>query len=149
MNILVTYQSKTGFTQRYAQWIGEELSCECKELSAVNEAQIAGYDLVIHGGWIMGGLVNGLEKIKSFHPHKLMAFGVGFTDEKEVDLANWMEENKLTGIPFFYYQGGMDPKKMGFVGKTMVKMVTKKKPEYVDYTDKDKIQELINTVKAL
>ncbi|MDD3797360.1 MAG: flavodoxin domain-containing protein [Lachnospiraceae bacterium] len=149
MNILVTYQSKTGFTKRYAQWIGEELSCECKELPAVDAAQIAGYELVIHGGWIMGGMVNGLEKIKSFHPQKLIVFGVGFTDKKEVDMEKWRTENKLSDIPFFYYEGGMNPEKMGLMGKTIVRLVTKKKPEYVDYTKKDKIRELVDTVKAL
>ena len=147
MKIIVTYQSKTGFTKRYAQWIGEELSCECKELTSVDATQLADYDLVIHGGWIMAGMVKGLEKVKSFHPRKLMVFGVGFTDEKEADTKSWIEANKLSGIPFFYYQGGMNPEKMGAVGKTIVKMVTKKKPEYVDYTNRDKIQELVDVVK--
>lgn len=147
MKILVTYQSKTGFTKRYAQWISEELSCECKELSAVNASEIASYELVIHGGWIMGGMVNGLEKVKSYQPQKLIVFGVGFTEEKEVDMDNWKEENKLAATPFFYYQGGLNPKKMGFMGRTIVKLVTKKRPEPADYTNREKIQELVDSVK--
>lgn len=149
MNILVTYQSKTGFTKQYAQWIGEALSCECKELAAVSATQISSYDLIIHGGWIMGGMVSGLEKVKSYQPNKLMVFGVGFTEKEKIDRDKWIEANKLNDVPFFYYQGGMNPKKMGFFGRTIVKMVTKEKLKYADYTNKENIAELVEAVQAL
>lgn len=32
MKRLVVYQSATGFTEKYATWIAEKLSCEAKEL---------------------------------------------------------------------------------------------------------------------
>lgn len=149
MNILVTFQSKTGFTKKYAEWIAQDVNADLKEISQVNAAEVAQYDLVIHGGWIMGGTINGLEKIKSFNPHKIVVFGVGFTTKEEADISKYIEENKLENIPFFYYEGGMNPKKMGFMGRTMVKMVTKKTPVYADNTDKNEIKELVKLVLDL
>lgn len=146
MRIIVTYQSKTGFTKKYAEWIAQELSCESMELAKVSADQVAGYDLVIHGGWIMGGMVNGLEKMKAMNPKHLVVFAVGFTEKEKVDISTCVETNKLGDTPFFYYEGGMNPKKMGLIGRTMVKMVTKKKPEYADHTDSKEIKELVNMV---
>lgn len=147
MKTVVTYQSKTGFTKKYAEWIAKELSCDLEEMTNMNASQIASYDLVIHGGWIMGGMVNGLEKLKAMNPKRLMVFGVGFTAKEQAEIPKCIEANKLGDTPFYYYEGGMDPKKMGFMGRTMVKMVTKKKPEYCDHTDKNEIIDLVNRVK--
>lgn len=146
MKILVTFQSKTGFTKKYAEWIARDVNADIKELSQVSAEEIAEYDLVIHGGWIMGGMINGLEKITSFNPHKLVVFGVGFTPKKEVEISKCIEANKLADTPFFYYEGGMDPKKMGFIGRTMIKMVTKKTPIYEDKTNENDINELVSMV---
>ena len=57
--------------------------------------------------------------------------------------------SELADIPFFYYEGSMDPKKMGIMGRMMVKMVTKKTPEYVDHTNRDEIVEIVELVKGL
>ena len=32
-DIIVIYNSQTGFTKKYAQWISEALECECVELN--------------------------------------------------------------------------------------------------------------------
>lgn len=145
MKILITYESKTGFTKKYAEWIREELKCDLIELKKVKE--IKDYDLIIHGGWIMGGMIKGLNKIKKLNPKKLIIFGVGYTSKKEVDLKKIVEDNKLGEIPFYYFEGGINPKKMGFVGRTMVKMVTKKKLSYQDNTNKDEIKDLVKKIK--
>lgn len=146
MKTLVTYQSKTGFTQRYAEWISQELSCELKEASKVTAEEIADCDLVIHGGWVMGGMINGLDKIRSLKPRKLIVFAVGFTEKKDMDIAKCIEANKLGDTPFYYYEGGMNPKKMGFFGRSAVKMVTKKTPVPVDNTNKYEIKELLKSL---
>lgn len=146
MKVLVTYQSKTGFTKKYAEWIAQDVNAEIKEISKTSMEEVAKYDVVIHGGWIMGGMINGLDKIRNLNPNKLYVFGVGFTQKKEVDIAKCIQVNKLEDTPFFYFEGGMDPKKMGFLGRTMVKMVTKRTPVYVDNTDRNEISELVKLV---
>lgn len=149
MKILVTFQSKTGFTKKYAKWIADAVDGDVKDLSEVLNQEINKYDLIIHGGWIMGGMINGLDKIKNQNPKKLIVFGVGFTPKQEVEIEKYIEINKLDNIPFFYYEGGMDPKKMGFINRTIVKIVTKKKLIYKDNTNINEINELINLVSNL
>ena len=147
MKVLVTYQSKTGFTKQYAEWISEELKCDLKELKSVKD--VNDYDLVIHGGWIMGGVIKGVKKIKKLDPKKLIVFGVGLTPKKSLNTDKMIKNNKLEDTPFFYFEGGTNPKKMGIVGRTIVKLVTKKKVTYEDNTNKDEIKELIKKVKSL
>ena len=146
MKVIVTYNSKTGFTQKYAEWIAEDLNC--KAISAAELKNVSEYDLVIHGGWIMDGMISGFEKIKKLNPHNLIAFGVGFT--KDDNYVSTVKETNHTGdIPTFYFQGGMNPAKMGFFGKFIVKMVTKNKPKYEDLTNREATQALVNYVKEL
>ena len=147
MKVLVTYQSKTGFTKKYAEWISEELKCDLKELKSVKD--VNDYDLVIHGGWIMGGVIKGVKKIKKLNPKKLIVFGVGLTPKKNLNTDKMIKDNKLEDTPFFYFEGGTNPKKMGFFGRTIVKLVTKKKVTYEDNTKKEEIKELILFVMTL
>ncbi len=113
MKVLVTYQSKTGFTKKYAEWISEELKCDLKELKSVKE--VNNYDLVIHGGWIMGGIIKGVKKIKKINSKKLIVFGVGLTPKKDINIDKMIKDNKLEDTPFFYFEGGTNSKKMGFL----------------------------------
>ena len=55
MKRIVVYQSGTGFTAKYADWIAKDLGCEAKEYKHVNPGELAGFDMVIYGGWIFGG----------------------------------------------------------------------------------------------
>lgn len=146
MNSIVTYKSKTGFTKKYAEWIAEDLGCKAVKLSELKDA--SEYDIVIHGGWIMGGMISGLEEIKKQNPRKLVVFGVGFTVEDNY-INTVKEVNKITDTPAFYFKGGMNPEKMGFFSKWIVKMVTKNKPAYEDLTDRAAIKDLVSYVKEL
>ena len=44
MKKIVVYQSGTGFTAKYANWIAEELGCEAKEYKKVKENERFGVD---------------------------------------------------------------------------------------------------------
>ena len=149
MKILITYQSKTGFTKKYAEWISSELNAELKEIKDINGCDINDYDLIIHGGWIMGGMINGFNKIKNLKPKRLIVFAVGYTPKEKVNISQIINVNNLGDIPFFYYQGGMNPKKMGFIGRTIVKMVTKEKPIFKDTTNKENINDLVIMAKKI
>ena len=149
MKILVTYKSKTGFTKKYAEWIAEELGCEAKDIKTITPKNVAEYDLVIHGGWIFGGIISGYKKIKSFAPKQLIVFGVGFTPKAKVDLKKMAEENKLGDTSLYYFEGGTNPPKMGLIGRKVVEMVTKEKVAYQDNTDRKATAELLKAVKAL
>lgn len=147
MKILITYQSKTGFTKKYADWISNKLNADIEDIKGISINKISEYDLVIHGGWIMGGMIMGLDKIKKLSPKKLIVFGVGYTPKEEVNISQMKVANKIENIPFFYYQGGLNPEKMGFFSKAIVKMVTKEKMVYKDNTNEKDINDLIKEVK--
>lgn len=148
MKILVTYKSGTGFTKQYAEWIGEALSCEVCDLKDVNGVKVTEYDLIIHGGWIMGGMISGLTEIQNMNPKRQVTFGVGFTEDKEYE--NTLKEaNHLGNIPFYYMAGGFHPKKMGFFKRKMVEMVTKQKVTETDHTDKKYMEPLLKYVRSL
>ena len=90
----------------------------------------------------------GIDKAKKLNPKKLIVFGVGYTPKEEVDIKKMKEENKLGEIPLFYYQGGMNPKKMGFFSKMIVKIVTKEKIVYKDNTNKKEIESLVKLIRT-
>lgn len=146
MKIIVTYNSKTGFTKRYAEWIAEELGCEMMPSKKFSHAE--DYDVVIHGGWLMAGMVTGLENIRKLNPKKLVVFAVGFTSE-EAYVETVKETNKLNDTPVFYFLGGTHPKKMNFMMRAVIKAVTKKPVEEIDWSDKKFIQPLVQCVKEM
>ena len=39
MSTIVVYQSETGFTKKYAEWIAEALDCEAVPFKKVNETK--------------------------------------------------------------------------------------------------------------
>ena len=97
----------------------------------------------------MGGMINGLNKINSLNPKRLIVFAVGSTPKEKVNINDIINVNNLENTPIFYYEGGMNPPKMGFVGRMIVKLVTKEKPTFKDNTDKKEIKEIIKLVKEI
>ncbi len=125
MKRLVVYQSSTGFTAKYAAWIAEALSCEAKELKRVKIQEVAECDCIIFGGWIMGGMIMGLDKIQKMNPKHLVVFAVGASSDSEEVRNNLRTQNHLEQTPFYYFEGGLAFEKMGFFPKMMLKMVKK------------------------
>ncbi len=173
MKTIVVYQSSTGFTKKYAQWISEELSCD---LSAYADAskKINDYDVIIYGGGIMAGKVAGFGKLKK-NPHisgkKLVLFATGGTDRNASEVINSIRDSNLSSqeqqsIPFYYFESGINYENMGFFSKTILKIMckslqkkTNRTPEETgmmnalmkssDHSDKALIKPLITYVKAL
>lgn len=166
MKKLVVYQSSTGFTKQYAQWIAEDLQCEAKDVKNVNQSEIAKVDVVIFGGWIMGGMISGLDKVRNMKPNKLVAFAVGSGPEELTDLENIKQVNHLDNEPIFYMTGGFRFKQLNFMKKLILKMIKKsvvkkenKTPQdqfmaealgtSFDHSDRAFINPLVDYVKTL
>lgn len=145
MKTIVIYQSKTGFTKKYAKWIGQELDCEDISLKEMKPGRCEGYDMVIYGGGIMAGQVNGWGKIKEdagLQGKKLVVFGVGATSKDAKEVIEKMRCDNLTEeeqkrIPFFYMEGGINYEKMGFLSKGMLKMMHKSLKKKTDRTPEE------------
>ena len=165
MKTVVVYQSSTGFTKQYAQWIAEELNCELVDIKKMPKNKVNEYDHIIFGGWIMGNMIMGLNKITNLNPKKLTIFAVGSTPYSEELLATIKNENHIEDKPFYYYVGGFHYDKLKLPVRLMLKMVKKSalkkeqktaQDEYMikvlgtsfDHSDKGSIKGLVEIVKA-
>lgn len=125
MKKVVIYQSGTGFTAKYAGWIAERLGCEAKEYKSMGSEELTDYDLVIYGGWILGGMVFGYDKIKKLNLKNVIVFGVGMTIPSEELAVKIAEQNQIPRERFYYYEGGYAPQKVGFMKRMLMNMIKK------------------------
>lgn len=125
MKKVVIYQSGTGFTAKYAGWIAEQLGCEAKEYKSMSSKELTDYDLIIYGGWILGGMVFGYDKIKKLNLKNVIVFGVGMTVPSEELAEKIAEQNQIPRERFYYYEGGYAPQKVGFMKRMLMNMIKK------------------------
>ena len=137
MKKIVVYQSSTGFTAKYAGWIAEELGCEAKPFKEVKVEELAGYDTVIYGGWIMAGMVSGYDKIKALTLKNSVVFGVGMAVPSEEVTERIAKQNQIPEGRFFYFEGGYAPEKIGFFQKMMMNMIKKSVEKKQEKTKED------------
>ena len=124
MKTIVIYESGTGFTEQYAKWISEALDCECKKLKQVSRSELSEFDRIVFGGWIFGGGIMGLEKIRSIKK-QFAVFAVGATRESKEIVTAVKTQNKLDDIPLFYMTGGFRFEKLNFLYRAMLKALKK------------------------
>ncbi len=137
MKTIIIYNSQTGFTKQYAEWLAEDLQCRLVPYSQKEEIDFSQYDAMVFGSWCHAGMI---KKIKWFRKNlpalkgkKKAVFVVGANpmgnQEIEASLkGNFSEEEK---VEVFYLQGGLRYEKMGASSRMMMKMfssmVAKKK----------------------
>lgn len=125
MRSLVIYESNTGFTKQYAQWIAQALRCECAALKTVSPQRLTGVDSVIFGGWIMGNTIMGLDRVRKLAVQPAAVFAVGCSQSRDEVVEAIRTQNQLGDTPLFYMEGGFRFEELGFVQRTMLKMVKK------------------------
>ena len=146
MKILVLYTSATGFTRKYANWIAEALGTEAKEAKKVKQEEIANYDCIIYGGWIMGNMIMGLDKIVKMNPKKLYVFAVGSSKDDDEIRKTIKEQNKLGDIPTYYFEGGFKFDELGFFKKMILNTIKKSVAKKENKTPQDLyMQKVIGT----
>lgn len=131
--MIVVYHSNTGFSRKYAQWIGDALRCDAVEDKKLTTDQWNHADKVIYGGGMMAGKIQGFSKIRQ-RPEaarKLIAvFAVGATPKEASALIEKIPQDNFTSeerdsIAFFYLEGGLNYEKMGFLPRKMLKMMSR------------------------
>lgn len=170
MKILVAYKSKTGYTKKYAEWIAGELGCDIKENASLSD--LVGYDMIIYGGGMYAGGLNGIKLIrnneKKLASKKLVIFAVGANPGREHEItAFWdrlLTKEWHKDIMRFYLRGGFDYGKIGAGDKILMNMLKKhlqslKNPseddlgmlkmydEPFDFSDRSNIGPLIDYVR--
>lgn len=147
-DIIVIYNSQTGFTKKYAQWISEALECECVELNVAGKLNFEQYDAIIFGSWACAGGISKIKwfknNLKKWNDKKLAVYCVGGSPienpEIEVAMKNWFTEEEHQKVKIFYCPGGFNYERMSGTSKLMMKMFISVLKAKKDKTEVEKIQ---------
>ena len=87
--IVVIYESKYGYTRRYAEWIAEALSCPVFERKQFRSRDFSQYEAIIYGGGLYAGGVSGIKMLaQNWHllsGKKVILFTCGLADPNKPD----------------------------------------------------------------
>ncbi|MCI9257561.1 flavodoxin domain-containing protein [Acutalibacter sp.] len=128
MKTLIIYCSKTGFTRKYAQWLREDLDCDCVPFSERHSADLARYGAVAFGSGCYVGRIHRLGWFKRQMPglegKKLAVFFTGAMSPDPSDVRRLERENfnprELCRVKTFYLQGGLNYGGMNPVDKALM-----------------------------
>ncbi len=163
---LVLYKSKTGFSEKYARWIAEELDCDLAEFSAFDRSKLQNYQLIIYGAGLYAGQINGIGKIKGWmeeNPQIIwVVFATGATPDKqayeELIFKSNFRQGEARPAHFFYLLAGINYEKMGFFNRLLMKIFGRmaakkqgttipKKQTSVDLSNRVYIEDLLRYVR--
>ena len=123
----IIYRSKTGFSQRYAQWLSEELGCQAVPFQERGTLRLTDYDTVILAGGLYAGRMAGLKWLERQLPRlagkRVAALAVGCAPmDDNPGLPESMDKlfGRLPQVRGFYCQGGLDYERMGAVDRAMM-----------------------------
>lgn len=174
MKSIVVYESRYGSTEKYAKWIGEELSCRVSKIGDVSTEELLNYDNIIFGGWLHAGNIKGFKNIykdiDKFKDKNLILFYVGLSimDDKVYEEVKKNNFPDIDNIKSFYLRGAFNYKKLTTSDKLMMnvfKIVLKRQKEEemdentkgmleayntpVNFTDKNNIKPIIEAVNVM
>lgn len=168
MKTLIIYNSKTGFTKKYVQWLSEEIDCTLIAFPEAGTADFSSYDTVIFASWFHAGRIKELNWFKkqplTCKNKIVLATGATPADSPETQnaLLENFKDNRTEYTPF-YVQGGLCYEKMGTADKLLMslfkKMVKKSAGENsemyrmishsYDMSKKENLEPLISYLKSL
>ena len=145
MKTIIIYNSQTGFTKRYAQWIAEKTNGECVEFSIAKKMDLSNFDAIVFGGWAFAGSISKIKwfkkNIEKWSNKKLAVFCCGASPVENPDIERDLPKNftqyELKKFRWFYCPGGLDYDKMSVTSRTMMKMLLKSLESKKDKTEKD------------
>lgn len=144
MKTLIIYSSKTGFTRRYAQWLRDDLDCDCVPFSERHSADLSGYDAVAFGAGCYVGKIRRLAWFKRQMPElsgkKLAVFFTGAMEPAPTDIRRLEQENftpgELSRVRTFYLQGGLNYAGMSPVDRALMALFRRMLRAGADSPDK-------------
>lgn len=145
MKTAVIYNSQTGFTKKYAEWISEATGADCFEIGTAKKQDFDRYDAIVFGGWACAGRISKISWFKSnmdkWLDKMLVAFCTGGSPaespEMEAFLSNNFSELEREKLHVFYCPGGFNYDKMSAGSKLMMKMFQKMVGVKQDKTEAD------------
>ena len=139
MKIIMVYQSTSGYTKRYAEWIGKASGADVKAFDEVKVKDLKAYDVIVYGGGIYAGRlakVGTLKKWVQKLPGKQFVVWANGSAPVNDEVMTRVRETNLTenlaALPLFYGQSGMNFERMKplhrFMLNMMVNAANKKDP---------------------
>lgn len=133
MKTAVVYNSQTGFTKRYAEWIAEETGADCFDLKKAKKKNMDEYQAIVFGGWACAGSISKLgwfiENMDNWTDKKLVAFCVGGSPMENPDISaalkQYFGEPRLKKASLFYCPGGLNYERMSVGSRLMMRMFAK------------------------
>lgn len=127
---IILYNSKTGYTKKYAEWIAWELAAEISDQKNFNSERYKEFDNIIFGGSLYATGISGIKKfmksLEGMESKKIMVFATGLSIKSEEVRTEVMKANFKTPeeklIEFFYFRGGFDFSKLPATDKFLMKM---------------------------
>lgn len=174
MKTIVIYKSKYGSTKTYANWIAEELSCDCADAKNIKIDDLLDYDTIIYGGGLYAEIIAGVtfltKNIDKLKGKKLIVYTTGITPldcrdyyDKIVIEKNF-KGDLIKEFKVYNFLGKMVLSELSLVHRTALKtlkkiMSDKQNPTEMekllvelcdadgDFTDRDAIKDLVNFAK--
>lgn len=145
MKPIIIYLSKTGFTERYAEWLSEALNCPMVPYEKHKTIDLSSYDTILYGGGIHAGMIQGIkwfkQQIPSLAGKKLVVFATGASPAglsatvESLKQNFTAEENAL--VKTFYLEGGLNYDKMSAPNRLLMKMMSKMLSSKKDKTEEE------------
>ena len=168
----VVYKSKYGAAKQYAEWIAMDLAIPIFEISSIKPSQLKEYEMIIYGGGVYAGSIDGINLIAKSDYQQLVLFSVGVESTETIDFSESLAKTFKQAHPFpikvFHMRGVLDYKKLNLIHRgiiAMVKKVAEKKPagertnmdnivleayaKPIDFIAKEAIVPLVEFVRSL
>lgn len=134
--IVVVYCSQTGFTERYARWLADELGTEAVPLDRCAPGLLAAADQVVFLSWFHAGSI---KHAKWLRAQMAACPGKGFTcvgvgafpspeelgrqaeEEVEATFERAFPRERFPGLARFYCRGGFDFDRLCLADKVMMR----------------------------
>lgn len=152
MATIIIYNSKTGFTEKYAMWLKDALGAECCALKDAKKIDFGRYDAVVFGSWSCAGSVSKqkwlMDRLPGFKNKKVAFYFVGGSPRENPDIDKYLETAIPAGYPnakAFYCQGGFDYERMSVASRAAMKMFVRMLKSKKDATeDEKKMAEMVS-----
>jgi menaquinone-dependent protoporphyrinogen IX oxidase len=171
--IAVIYKTKYGSTKKYAGWIALKLDADLYEVTDIRPKHLLEYDIIIFGGGLYKGKINGINFIKDNYDKikdkDIFIFTVGMETvdmtKKDSIIKSNLDNFNDDGFMLYNFKGEYEYKSLNFIDKILMKgfkkfienknkldltqddlNVLKGFEEKVDLTDKKSIKVLIDDI---
>lgn len=127
MKTLILYCTNQGNTERYARDIASAVGGDVLKMSRWNLRKAKDYDCVVFGGWVRGGIIQGLDdflaEYDSLEGKDILIYSVGISVPTKQGRADMISRNLLDMYHVRYYQfrGSFDFKKLRFPQNILMK----------------------------